>query len=442
VKRRIVLLVLATSSLILVGFLVPLAMLIRATAVDRAVTATTLEIQAIAPVVASVPADRLPSAIASVNTDAIHPVTVFLPDGRTLGVPAERSVAVNESAAGRSLSAEVPGGREVLVAVSGRTEGVAVVRAFVPDAELSEGVGRSWLTLCLLAAGLLAVCAVVADRLARSLTRPLNDVAATAEQLATSTLDARAELTGPPEVRQVAASLNRLARSIHALLAHERESAADLSHRLRTPLTALRIDADTLANPGERARMIHGLDTLERAVDDIIRLARRPPVATTGQVCDAAAIVRDRAAFWSALADEEQRPFAVIVPPGTVIVGLDADSLSACVDALLVNVFNHTPEGCALSLELVRSADSGGARLSVTDRGPGGVDSDLLYRGSSGGRSTGLGLDIVRRTAAASGGDMTVASGPTGTSVVLDLGPSMASQLRLDVRARQRFAGR
>jgi signal transduction histidine kinase len=442
VKRRIVLLVLATSSLILVGFLVPLAMLIRATAADRAVAATTLEIQAMAPVVASLPADRLAAAIASVNTDAAHPVTVFLPGGKTIGAPADRSAAVDQSAAGRSLSAAVPGGREVLVAVSGRPEGVAVVRAFVPGSELSEGVGRSWLTLALLGVALLAVCGVVADRLARSLTRPLDDVAATAEQLATANLDARAELSGPPEVRQVAASLNRLARSIHALLVHERESAADLSHRLRTPLTALRIDADTLADPAERARMIHGLDTLERAVDELIRLARRPPVATTGQVCDAAAIVRDRAAFWSALADEEQRPFTVAVPVGPVIVGLDADSLSACVDALLGNVFNHTPEGCALSLELIRTPASGGARLSVADRGPGGVDPDLLQRGSSGGRSTGLGLDIVRRTAAASGGQMTVASGPQGTSVVLDLGPSMASQLRLDVRSRQRFAGR
>jgi signal transduction histidine kinase len=336
----------------------------------------------------------------------------------------------------------VSGGREVLVAVSGRPEGVTVVRAFVPDSELTDGVGRSWLTLCLLGLGLLAVCAIVADRLARSLTRPLDDVAATAEQLATATLDARAELTGPPEVRQVAASLNRLARSIHALLSHERESAADLSHRLRTPLTALRVDADTLADPGERARMIHGLDTLERAVDDIIRLARRPPVATTGQVCDATVIVRDRAAFWSALADEEQRPFTVAVPAGPLIVGLDADSLAACVDALLVNVFNHTPDGCALGLELVASIASGGARLSVTDRGPGGVDPDLVHRGSSGGHSTGLGLDIVRRTAVASGGGMTVSSDAGGTKVVLDLGPSMASQLQRDVRSRQRLADR
>lgn len=440
-KRRIVLLVLATSSLILMGFLVPLAMLIRATAADRAVAATTLEIQATAPVVASAPADRLGAAVAAINSDAAHPVTVFLPDDRTEGVPAQRSAAVDQSAAGRSLSADVPGGREVLVAVSGRPEGVVVIRAFVPDRELWDGVDRAWLTLCLLGLGLLAICAVVADRLARSLTRPLKNVAAAAEQLATARLDARAELAGPPEVRQVAASLNRLARGIDALLAHERESAADLSHRLRTPLTALRIDADTLANPAERVRMIHGLDTLEHAVDDIIRLARRPPIATTGQVCDAAAIVRERASFWSALADEEQRPFTVSVPRGAVIVGLDAESLSACLDALLVNVFNHTPEGCALGLELAGAGPSGGARLTVTDRGPGGVNPDLMHRGASGGRSTGLGLDIVRRTAVASGGDMTVTSGPGGTSVVLYLGPSVASQLRQDVRSRHRFGG-
>jgi signal transduction histidine kinase len=210
---------------------------------------------------------------------------------------------------------------------------------------------------------------------------------------------------------RLARSLNRLARSIDTLLAHEREAAADLSHRLRTPLTALRVDAETLPDPADRARMTRGLDALERA------------------------------AFWSALADEEQRPFAVSVPPEAVIVGLDGESLSACVDALLVNVFNHTPEGCALRVDLVREIASGGARLTVADQGPGGVDPDRLHRGASGTRSTGLGLDIVRRTANASGGEMTVHSGPHGTLVTVDLGPSPASQLRRDLRIRRRPVG-
>ena len=92
----------------------------------------------------------------------------------------------------------------------------------------------------------------VADQLARSLVRPLRAVAGASDRLATGDLSVRAELTGPPEVRRAGAGLNRLAVRIGELLAHERETVADLSHRLRTPLTALRIDAESLRSDAER----------------------------------------------------------------------------------------------------------------------------------------------------------------------------------------------
>src|SRR5262249_55861210 len=77
----------------------------------------------------------------------------------------------------------------------------------------------------------------VAGPLARSLVRPLAGVARASDRLATGDLSARAEVAGPPEVRRAGAGLNRLALHIGQLLACERETVADLSHRLRTPLT-------------------------------------------------------------------------------------------------------------------------------------------------------------------------------------------------------------
>ena len=78
-------------------------------------------------------------------------------------------------------------------------------------------------------------------------------------------------------MRRASAGLNRLAVRIGELLAHERETVADLSHRLRTPLTALRIDAESLRDGDEMARGLSAdVGAVERTVSEIIREARRP----------------------------------------------------------------------------------------------------------------------------------------------------------------------
>ena len=83
------------------------------------------------------------------------------------------------------------------------------------------------------------------------------------------------------------------------LLANERELAADLSHRLRTPLTVLRLNAASLGEGDAAQQTREAVDQLEREVDKIIRTAReqqgRPPEASGGQAgCDAAEVVRER----------------------------------------------------------------------------------------------------------------------------------------------------
>jgi len=100
---------------------------------------------------------------------------------------------------------------------------------------------------------------------------------------------------------------------------------------------------------------------------------------------------------------------------------VSGDDLAAALDALLGNVFAHTPDGTGMSVD-VRARDGGGALVRVADAGP-GLDAASIERGRSGGGSTGLGLDIARRTAEASGGGMQVASSRYGTAVVLELGP-------------------
>jgi len=397
VRRWLALLVAATTSLVLIALLVPMALLIRSVAENGAMSRATAAAESIAVAVGT---PELPLAVEQVS----RPVTVFLPDGRTLGDPAGRSDAVRLAATGRSVTAEADDGREVLVSVQS-PDGTVVIRVFVGERELLRGVGEAWLALLVLGLALVVLGIALADRLALAVTRPVDGLAGVSHRLAGGDLAARAVPGGPPEVRSVALALNHLAGRIGDLLAAERESVADLSHRLRTPLTGLRLDAESLRDPEEAGRIGARVDALERAVSSVITDARRRSAGR--ESCDATAVVGERVRFWSVLAEDQDRTVTVTLPERELPVAVGAEALAACVDALLGNVFAHTPEGASMSVRL--APHPSGAVLTVSDTGP-GFGHALLERGSSGGGSTGLGLDIARRTAESSGGGLSVSS--------------------------------
>jgi signal transduction histidine kinase len=429
-RARLILLVAATTSLVLVAFLVPLALLVRTAAADRAVSGALVKVQTLAPTVATADLATLRLVVARTNADGGIPVSVFLPDGQVIGSPATRSAAVDLAGTGRSMTVDEPGGREILVAVAGLPAGTAVIRTFVPDAALGQGVTRAWLVLLGLGAGLLLVSCLVADQLGRALTRSMSATAEVSHQLAEGNLAARARPGGPPEVRRIGIGLNRLAARIDDLLAAERELVADLSHRLRTPLTALRVDTDALADPEDRARIGGDVDAVERTVNTIIWDARHPARPGVQAACDATEIVAERVRFWSVLAEEERRRVEVRLPADPIVVRASRDDLTACVDALLGNIFAHTPEGCPMAISL-SIRPGGGAVLIVADRGPGLPDLGMPHRGRSGSGSTGLGLDIVRRVATGSGGAMVLGGAAgEGAVIMVDLGAPPAAVRR------------
>jgi signal transduction histidine kinase len=417
-RRRLTLLVAATSCLTLVAFLVPLALLLRSVAADRATTRAVADLQGIVSVVGTADVEVLRLTVQQLTAGTGRAVTVFLPDGSTLGTPAERTDAVELAAArGQSLTAELDGGREIVIAVQGRPAGTTVVRGFVPRSELTAGVTRAWLVLAVLGVALVMLGLLVADRLAQTLVRPITELSAVSRRLASAELTARAEPAGPPELREVARALNHLADRIQVLLREERERVADLSHRLRTPLTGLRLAAESVRDPGDAARLTASVDAVERAVTGLIQQARWRSTPTTGARADAAAVVRDRVAFWSVLAEDTGRTVTLDLAEGPLPVAVSADDLAAAVDALLGNVFAHTPDGTPFSVRLTAGTAGTGATLTIADSGP-GMPSGLVRRGASAAGSTGLGLDIARRAAAASGGRLDIASGEQGGAVV------------------------
>ena len=418
-RRRISLLVAATTSAVVLAFVIPLGLLVRTLADNRAVASASQEATSVAVVVAGVPdLAQLTDLVQLVASRSRGSVIVALPNGQLVGnsrVNDETSLA--RARAGEAFTRIDLQGAQVFVPVV-TARGTAVVRTSVSRQEMRRGVTAAWLTLAGLGLLLLLLALIAADRLGRRISAPLDDLAGVAHRLRAGDLSSRALAKGPWEVVELGTALNRLAERIGELLVAEREAVADLSHRLRTPVTALRLDVEAVQPPEMAQRLRDHVDHLARTVDAVVKDARRPVGASVGRVCDAAGVVRERAAFWSALAEDQGRNLEVVVPSRPMMARIDASDLVDVVDALVDNVFAHTPEGTSLLVALGRDS-AGRVRLEVADDGHGLADLDLAERGRSGSGSSGLGLDIVRRAAIAAGGELHLTTSGVGGTVAL-----------------------
>jgi signal transduction histidine kinase len=403
--------------MVVIAFLVPLVLTVRDLASDRAVTAAQNEAAAIAQFIAlSAPGNAAADAIDEVQQISdVYPTSfILISDAgeQVFGEPIPAGENLDAARNGARFRAAVPGGQAVYAPVLlPTTNETVVVRVFVAKASLTKGVARSTIVLVLLGMTIIAIAIAVADRLGRSMVQPVRELSATASVLGEGNLHARVKPDGPPEIKEVGVELNDLADRIVRLLRMEREAAADLSHRLRTPLTAVRLDAEALEPGPGSERLLEDLDELERTVDFVIREARRPGRSDAARTCDLAEVAEERVRFWAALAEEQDRNVEFISDGSPAPVPIGTDDATTMIDALVGNVFAHTAEGIGFTVA-VASLDED-VILVVDDRGP-GFSAAMAERGLSSGGSTGLGLDIVARLAHTGGGEMTIGTSETG----------------------------
>jgi signal transduction histidine kinase len=315
----------------------------------------------------------------------------------------------------------------VAVPVRSGSEVLGAVRLTYPASVIDDRVADRLRTLFAAAAVSIGAAVVVAVVLASGVVRPLRRLRSATDALAGGDLSTRAATdTGPPEVRALAASFDAMAARLERLVDAQRAFAADASHQLRTPLTALRLRldqaADLVQTDPEAARdrleaASTEIDRLARLTEGLLALARADGRSADTVTVDVAATARDRVADWQPLAGERGVELIVDAPPSARARAV-AGAVEQIVDGYIDNALDVAPTGSTLRVAVER--DDSSVVLHVVDQGP-GLDDDQRARAfdrfwQAGGARTGsgLGLAIIRQLATASGGHVELRPASTG----------------------------
>ena len=343
-----------------------------------------------------------------------------LPDGIALS---EREVAALR--AGETIS----GGHRRLVYAGASIDRGGNRTAIVLSDRVDIVLGGTVLWLGLAALIVAAFGALVATRLAKTLTDPLRDAEAASRRIAAGDLGAR--VPDPPpgahdEVADLSRSVNAMAEALERARGLEQQFLLSVSHDLRTPLTSIQGYAEALADgtAPDAARaggvILSESRRLTRLVRDLLELARLDSRAFTFETLDVQLDDLVVACAEGFAPEAETSGVRVTVETAAARVAADPDRLAQVVANLLENALKHA-EGAVL----VRVAvTEGRARVSVEDDGPGIATVDLphvferLYvarrrpvREETG---SGLGLAIVRELVVAMGGEVGAEAGETG----------------------------
>lgn len=253
----------------------------------------------------------------------------------------------------------------------------------------------------------IATGTVVATLTARRLALPLRDVADRAARLGAGDFRAAPVRHGIPELDRVSDVLDTSATALAELVQRERTLVGDVSHQLRSRLTALQLRLDELTHhPDESARTeavaaLEQAESLSAVLDELLQAARaaRAAGAEPLDLRDALATVVEE---WRPAYRAAGRAFKVRLPEG-MLARVTPARIREAVGVLLDNALRHGGG------TVVLAARSGGGSLvvEVSDAGegiPGELVAHVFERGVSVGSSTGIGLALARALVEADGG--------------------------------------
>jgi signal transduction histidine kinase len=311
-------------------------------------------------------------------------------------------------AAGRALTGPV-------LRVHSGSSHAGVVAAEAPQAELDRRIHLQWLLIAALAGGGVLIAVGLAAIQARRLGRPLQTIARRSAELGDGDFSVRAGHFGIPEIDAIAQGLDTSAARIAELVAREREFSQNVSHQMRTPLTALRLHLEELASTtdinGAQSEVGAALAEADRLETTIAALLAHARQATLGAriAVNLGTVLRDHASSWQPVFARAGRRLVVVADPG-VITQASRGTVGQVLDVLLDNALRH-------GTGTVRSearVDGTAAVVAVSDEGPGIGEDDadrIFERGASRSGGTGIGLHLARALAQAEGGALRAVPG-------------------------------
>jgi two-component system sensor histidine kinase QseC len=240
----------------------------------------------------------------------------------------------------------------------------------------------------------------------------------------------------PSELRPLVRAMNRLFDRVSVAIEHERRLTADAAHELRTPLAALRVQAevaqlaeDPVARRHALGQLTLGIDRLSRVVAQLLDLARLDALGAPARVAgiDWARVVEQAVSECLPLAEERGSQIDCVWPAGAVqVLPLAGDEtlIALLLRNLTDNALRYSQPGSLVEVVLAPQ------EVRVQDNGPGLPPAVLarlgerFYRpGGNDTRGSGLGLSIVRRVAGLHGLEVELANRPGGGfQVTLRLG--------------------
>jgi two-component system sensor histidine kinase QseC len=298
---------------------------------------------------------------------------------------------------------------------------VVVGQSHAARERMAREIGLSLLLPAMLALPLMALAVWwVVSRALRPVDAVARQVGALDAQ-ALAPLDESAPL--PREIAPLRAALNALIRRITEAFENERRFTADAAHELRTPLAALKIQAQVaLRAQADDSRqhaltqVISGVDRMTHLVEQLLTLARVDPTRqeATPQPLDPAEIIAIVCAELLPQAQRLAQALTVNAAPGCR-VAVNAEWLRIALRNLVDNALRYAGVGAHIEVRLVH--DGSACVLTVADDGP-GVASALraqlsarFVRGEVEDEGCGLGLSIVARIAALSHAQLELGDG-------------------------------
>jgi two-component system OmpR family sensor kinase len=264
--------------------------------------------------------------------------------------------------------------------------------------------------------------------------KPLTDVARAVSQRQPQALAPLPAMGLPQEVQPLIAALNDLLQRLSAALAVQRAFIADAAHALRTPLTAVHLQAQVVARATKDVERQQAVAALQRGVQrashlvhQLLTLARLEPEATQQALVpiDLNPLLHAVIAEQVPLAAEKAIDLGLTRDDPARIVG-EADSLRILFGNLLENAIRYTPAGGTVDVQITRERDT--ICVEVADTGPGIPPEDRarvfdrFYRGdTTDGSGSGLGLAIVKTIAECHHTKLALGERQCGTGLVVSI---------------------